>query len=151
MYLGPGAEEWTNYRYEAKVKLVTGETIGLWFRGIYDEPNPEDERHIEGYYLILDPGHNELRLMRMLTEEEHDIYPYTWSLPKELVDGYVLAQKGNWYTLAVEIRDNNFKAFFNDQLVLEYDDDTFPRGTVGMKTYKVVNGVWDDILVTPLP
>ena len=67
------------------------------------------------------------------------------------MDGYVYAQKGNWYTLAVEIRGSNFKAFFNDQLVLEYDDDTFPRGTVGMKTYKVVNGVWDDILVTPLP
>jgi hypothetical protein len=150
MYLGPGAEEWTNYRYEAKVKLVKGETIGLWFRGIYDEPDPS-VRHIEGYYLILDPGHNELRLMRMLTDEEHDIYPYTWSLPMELVDGYVFAQKGNWYTLAVEIRGSNFKCFFNDQLVLDFDDDTFPRGTVGMKTYKVENGVWDDILVTPLP
>ena len=57
-----------------------------------------------------------------------------------------------WYTLAVEVRDNNIKIFFENELVIEWDDPTEPflNGTVGFNTYKSETASFDNLIVTPL-
>jgi hypothetical protein len=57
---------------------------------------------------------------------------------------------GTWYRIAVEVRGSNIKAFINNQLVMNVNDDTWPTGTVGFFAYKVREGAWDDVLVEPL-
>ena len=70
MYLGPGAEEWTDYRVETKMLLRGGVTeladgtivvteaggypIGLWVRGQYEDVGDTDTAGwVTGYYIIV--------------------------------------------------------------------------------------------------
>jgi hypothetical protein len=59
--------------------------------------------------------------------------------------------RGVWYRVAVEVRDSNIKVFLNDTPVLEVDDDTYATGTVGFFSWKIQDGLWDNVVVTPLP
>ena len=57
-----------------------------------------------------------------------------------------------WYHLAVELRGNNIKIFFEDELVYEWNDpkEPFLTGTVGFKTFKSETASFDNLIVTPL-
>jgi hypothetical protein len=152
MYMTPDAEEWTDYRYEAKVRLNDGDFLGLWFRGKVDEPD-EDTRHVEGYYLVMRPPSNYIKLGAIKTNDPPIDHPFEFDNVRELATAQVPGgfQKGKWYTLAVEVEGSNIRCYFNGTLLIDEDDSTYPSGTVGMKTYQVVSGLWDDVLVTPLP
>lgn len=147
MYLSPESEGWVNYRLEAKVMVKEGTAQGLWFRGQY-EPSEQSSRHVEGYYLTWRPTSNLIKLVRLRTEGK---WAYTFHNPEELVRVDHTLTKWAWYNMAVEVRGSNIKAFVDDELVIDYDDATFPTGTVGAFGYKIQDAAWDNILVTLLP
>ena len=148
MYHASDAENWTNYRLEADVKLTTGDVIGLWFRGKY-EPSELGGRHIEGYYVTLIPSSDRVRLMRVRDE---GLWAYHFATADDLVIVEVdELSKKVWNHLAVEVRGNNIKVFLGNQLVIDHNDSHYPTGTVGLKTFKVQDGAWDNIKVTSLP
>ncbi len=182
MYLGPGAEEWTDYRVETKILLrggvderddgtlfVTeagGYPIGLWVRGQYEDVGDTDTAGwVTGYYIILGgkPTNDTMfvRLSQLQTIE--DCWDAACDNPQNLYDfnnPHGLYQvtlertfkRYTWYDLAVEVRGNNIKVFFEDELVIDYTDTKYPflKGTVGLKTYKSKTASFDDIVVTPL-
>jgi uncharacterized repeat protein (TIGR01451 family) len=147
MYLSPESEGWVNYRLEVRAMVKEGTAQGLWFRGQY-EPSDKSSRHVEGYYLTWRPTSNLIKLVRLKTEGK---WAYTFHNPDELARVDYTMKKWEWYTIAVEVRGSNIKAFVDDELVLDYDDATFPMGTVGTFGYKIQDAAWDNILVTELP
>lgn len=147
MYLSPESEGWVNYRLEARVMVKEGTAQGLWFRGQY-EPSEQSSRHVEGYYLTWRPTSNLIKLVRLKTEGK---WAYTFHNPDELARVDYTLKKWEWYDIAVEVRGSNIKAFVDGELVLDYDDATFPTGTVGAFAYRIQDAAWDNILVTQLP
>jgi hypothetical protein len=150
MYLDPSSEEWTNYRYEAMVRLPDSDQIqGLWFRGFYTYSGVV-LKHVEGYLLVWQAG---LDTGNVFLFRFRDEGPNANSLadPEPLAVGDYPIALGAWYHMAIEARGSNLKAYVDDHLVIEYDDATWPTGTVGMYSYMVSDGAWDDILVMPLP
>jgi uncharacterized repeat protein (TIGR01451 family) len=176
MYLGAGAEQWTNYRIEAKMLLTGGydadgiwgldygDPIGLWVRGQY-EPSDTRGQWMTGYYVVINgkstrPTHL-VRLAQLQTAEDcttacdnpANLYkfdnPYVL-LEVEVPGGY---DRNVWYTLTVEVRGNRIIVWENGQQVMDYTDDKFPfmEGTVGFKTHESWDAMFDEITVTQLP
>jgi uncharacterized repeat protein (TIGR01451 family) len=145
MYLEPGSFDWADYRFEVTARLNdTGVFQGMWFRGYWEESDL-NRRYVTGYYLDwrVNRLQNNIRLARL--PESGDLADPVFLA----VADYPLSV-GTWYRIAVEVRGSNIKAFINNQLVMNVNDDTWPSGTVGFFAYKVREGAWDDVLVEPL-
>lgn len=69
MYLEGNSQEWVNYRLQAKVNLVSGNVIGLWFRGTYEDVDSSGRR-FTGYYCTINPDRNRVTLSRIRLEDE---------------------------------------------------------------------------------
>jgi uncharacterized repeat protein (TIGR01451 family) len=146
-YLGPGSEDWTDYRYEAEIKRSGAGLIGLWFRGKVVESTSLG-RHVEGYYLTFTTAGDWLRLS-VLCDYGPWAYHFTCT---DIVEeaSYAFDPDEGWFTVAVEVQGQDIRVYVDDNLVMEAEDDTYPTGTVGMKTYRLREGLWDDIVVTPI-
>ena len=165
MYLGQGAEQWTDYQLETKIKLRTASyPQGVWVRGQY-EPSDTRGQWVTGYYVVVGgaTGRSKhfVRLLQLQTATDcwgaacgnpSNLYAFfnphellTVSLPGEL-ERYV------WHDLKVEVRGNRIKAWLNGTLAINYVDtkEPFLTGTVGFKTYEADTVSYDNLLVTPL-
>ena len=177
MYLQPGAQEWTNYRVEAKMLLrggvnnegdpepTSGDPIGLWVRGHY-KTSDINAQWVDGYYVVIvgktdDPVHW-VRLAQMqipgdcTTACDRPQNQYAFNNPFLLQRSADLPgpfEHYRWYTLAVEARGNNIKVFLDGQLLIDYTDTVLPfmSGTVGFKVHETKTASFDDIIVTSLP
>jgi hypothetical protein len=176
MYLGEGAQEWTNYRVETMMMLTggvdgsgniipeTGDPIGLWVRGHYQDGEYESQ-WVSGYYVVIvgasDRAVHHVRIAKMQQPGDCDacLKPYrmyNFDNPMQKVQSEDLAgafEHYRWYNLAVEVRDANIKVFVDDQLILDWTDPLLPylSGTIGVKTHETKDAMFDDVIVTPLP
>jgi uncharacterized repeat protein (TIGR01451 family) len=145
MYLEPGSFNWADYRFEVTARLNdTGVFQGMWFRGYWEESDL-NRQYVTGYYLDwrVNRLRDNIRLARL---------PASGDLadPSFLAVADYPMSAGDWYRIKVEVQGSNIKAFINNQLVINVNDDTWPTGTVGFFAYKVMEGAWDNVLVEPL-
>jgi uncharacterized repeat protein (TIGR01451 family) len=165
MYLGEGAEEWTDYRFEAQVMLRGGGTpLGLWVRGQYEESDTRGQ-WMTGYYIVMGGkatgATHFVRLLQLQTLTDcwgnacnNPQNLYHFSNPHQLVEVKVPGpfDRHKWYTLAVEVEGDNIRVELEGELIIDYIDEKEPflTGTVGFKTYKAETASFDNVLVTPL-
>jgi hypothetical protein len=177
MYLGEGAEQWTDYRVETKMLLRGGcdeeggllpgggYPIGLWVRGQY-EPSDTRAQWVTGYYVVVGGGyggkHHYVRLSQIQTAT--DCREQACENPENLYNfnnTYLLTETTGlegefsrwvWHTLVVEVRGARIQVWLDGEAVIDYTDDKEPflTGTVGFKTFKSQTASFDDIIVTPL-
>jgi uncharacterized repeat protein (TIGR01451 family) len=171
MYLGPGSENWTNYRFEAWIypASIGGEDVdkaGLWFRGLFDDTGGSTQA-VLAYYFYLSPGETQVNAEIWQTQTPNDCegdtcshpeWQYAFNNPRRLAKerwGMLTANWFNrWHKIAVEVRGNNIKGYVDDQLAVEITDtegDILLRGSVGLACYKAPLLRYDNVLVTPLP
>jgi len=182
MYLAPDAEDWTDYRVETDLLLRGGADemedgtvyhvdeggypIGLWVRGHYQDVGKEDTAGwVTGYYIIVggNPTRNSMfiRLAQLQTltdcwgnacNNPGNLYDFNNPFTIEEIKLEKTFARHTWYNLAVELRGNNIKIFFEDELVYEWNDpkEPFLTGTVGVKTFKSETASFDNLIVTPL-
>ena len=177
MYLGEGAEQWTDYRVEAKMLLRGGcgeggeflanggHPIGLWVRGQYEDSTITAQK-VTGYYIVAGGGlggdYHYVRLGQMQTLTDcwdqacnNPENLYTFNNIHTLVEAKNLDgefSRWEWHTLVVEVRGARIQVWFDGEAVIDYTDNKEPflTGTVGFKTYKSQTASFDDIIVTPL-
>ncbi len=166
MALVPGSENWTDYRYEARINLPPSNlwttNVSLWFRGNYQESDVPGQ-WVLGYYFLIYPRSSRVAFMQTATPD--DCYPddcqepevlYHFSNPIELVEQeYPLGELwfGTWHHVAVEVRGNTMTGFIDGVKVLEFTDTEgtiIPSGTVGLAPYRAPLVLFDDVRVTPL-
>jgi len=161
IYNAPGAQEWTDYRIEARLKDVkqTGKLnrgfVGLWFRGTYQNSGAMDGKTVGGYYFYMKEPDDTLYLMRTPPDNptfasQSTVASYKWSAG--------LGRK-HWYKMIVEVRGTNIKAWFEDDedgtsnpvKVFDWNDPlaAWPRGTVGFSAF-YSSARFDYIYVLPL-
>ena len=171
MYKAPGAEQWTDYVFQARAVLFAGDgsgrgKFGMWFRGTGNQVDQPPGRYVTGYYFILQPGPPMVvELWQIRTDEEcgDDCdYNYHFSNPillKKLqghtdLDPLGLEIKwGEWYWLRVEVQGPRIRCYVDNILVFDYYDNvgtTFTQGTVGFFTYIAGDARFDHVSVVPL-
>jgi uncharacterized repeat protein (TIGR01451 family) len=167
MYLGLGAQEWTDYRFSARINFVREVKGGLWFRGTYRDENVQSGQWLTGYYfqIILRQGAPEkAQLWQLRTEAEAGgepwYYLYHFSNPVLITEKTIATDLflNQWNEISVEVQGPRIKCYVRDELVFDYTDNegaVFLNGTVGMVTYgngrPYVYVKYDDVLVEPLP
>jgi hypothetical protein len=162
MYLGEGAESWTDYRIEAQFMVPTdkNQLQGLWFRGQYEETQNSGQ-WVTGYYVMV--GRERLvRLLQLQTGEDcrggacdNPQNQYAFHNPYILRDEDVAGvnlTRWEWHTLAVEVQGTQIKIWVDGVFAFDYVDDHQPflQGTVGFKTYRARPVLYDNLIVTPL-
>jgi hypothetical protein len=163
MYLGDGAESWTDYRVEVQLLVPTDKSQwqGLWLRGQYEERTRQDTAQwVTGYYVML--GRQRVKLLQLQTAEDcrdkacrnpQNLYAFNnpYILREEPLDAVDLT-RGGWHTLAVEVQGNRIRIWVDGVFAYEYVDakSAFLHGTVGFKTYRAEPVLYDSLIVTPL-
>ena len=164
MYLGDGAEGWTDYRVEVDLLVPTdkGQWQGLWLRGQYEERTRKDTAQwVTGYYVMIG-RQRAVKLLQLQTAEDcqggacrnpQNQYAFNnpYTLRGEQIDGLQLT-RGVWHTLTVEVQGNRIKIWVDGVFAFEYVDDKSPflQGTVGFKTFRAEPVLYDNLIVTPL-
>lgn len=170
MFKGPGAEQWTDYTFEAWAGLLEWDPeqkgqFGMWFRGTGNQVDQIPGKYVTGYYFILKPrekGPGDIYLMQLRTDQECGddcAYNYDFRNPlllahkggNEDLDPLGLSIKvGNWYVLKVDVEGPRIRCYVNNKLVFDYYDNvgtTFSAGTVGFFTYIAEDARFDHVTV----
>jgi len=157
IYNAEGAQEWTDYRIEARINDVKEENqlrglTGIWFRGTYQNSGAMDGKTVGGYYVYIKPGDDNLYLMRTPTSN-----PTFGS--QQVVDSYAYGPRiGNkhWYDVVIEVEGFHIQVWFGDEenglvQAFNWTDPTqsWPSGTVGLAAYFTASR-FDYIHVLPL-
>lgn len=176
MYLGDGAQEWTDYRVEmvmyltggvdkdGNTELNSGDPIGFWIRGQYQQSELQSQ-WVSGYYVVLvgksgsESHFVRIGKMQQPGDCEACLKPYrmyNFDNPMFKARSEDLAgpfEHYRWYKLAVEVRGANIKVFLDDRPVLDWTDPLLPftSGTVGFKVHETKTASFDNITVTRLP
>jgi hypothetical protein len=176
MYLQPGAQDWTNYRVEAKMYLTggvqndgtpepnSGDPIGFWIRGHYQDSQYEAQ-WVSGYYVVIagksDGAAHWIRISKIQEPGDCDacLKPerlYNFNNPIQKIESADLPgpfEHYRWYKLTVEVRGATIKVWLDDQFILQWTDPILPflSGTVGFKVHETKTASFDDIVVTQLP
>lgn len=168
MYLGPGAQSWTDYRYEVKANVRSRDsdgTIGVWFRGQYEEHNDGSGLWITGYYLVMGGNPNRssrfVRLMQIqipgdctgsACSNPGNLHDFSNPMELDVKKFNSTFQTNHWYDIVIEVRGDHIQAWVDGELAIDYVDDELPflQGTVGFKSYKLHPASWDEVVVTPL-
>ena len=166
MWEGAGAEQWTDYRVEAKINFREGDgPVGLWVRGQHDFRDDDSGQWITGYYVVVGgrgtADQHTVKIAQLQTATDcwdaacdNPGNLYDFNNPHELTSVQLPGTftRGVWHTIAVEVRGANIKVWWDGELSLDYTDpkEPFLTGTVGFKTYKADWISFDDMIVTPL-
>jgi len=127
-----GDEDWTDYTLEAKVRMEgggdTAAIVGIFFR--LTEKTEEGDY----YYFRLDARPAE---GPALIKSPNTILLENMAKPSELEQDYILK---------VEVDGDNFKCYIDGELEIEFFDNSFPSGAIGVGTFNT-EGYFDDVTV----
>ena len=145
---GNDPQDWTDYRYTAKVRLIEGDWAGLWFRGTYISEDQPTGRYVGGYYFgIKFHGGGKVALWKL---KNYGGIPGYFSDPAEIQVEPQSINDGQWYTLKVEVRGNHIQCFVDGTEVFNVYDSDWSHGTIGFMGYVMDDARFDNVLVEPL-
>jgi len=168
MYLGAGAQDWTDYRARTRIILRTDSTPhGLWLRGHYQDVGSSDPAGwTTGYYVVIggEPGVNTHFVSLQQLQTVTDCWDTSCSNPGSLYDfnnPHTLViqtkpgalERDRWYTLEAVVYQDRTLVWLDGELYIDYVDakEPFLSGTVGFKTYQASTVSYDDLIVTSAP
>jgi uncharacterized repeat protein (TIGR01451 family) len=153
MYLGEGAQEWTDYKIETtyragKEDRNVPKLVGVWFRGTFEERTDNQGGDVGGYMFVLKPDDSDPHAKAYIGH----IDPATRQLG--FVKDYERQFTNRVYTfydVTIEVRGANIKVAVDGTQIINWTDpnNTYPQGTVGFVVYQGA-GNFDSIRVTPL-
>lgn len=158
MYLGTGAQEWTDYQIVTTLRARKGKLAGLWFRGTYENLGDMSGKRVGGYYVHIKPEDETVYLWRIRPET------------RMYADAVVVADSNDfkpdisatqWYDLKVAVQGATIKVWLREakpltddsgyQLLIDWTDSApvYVKGTVGFTAYRT-DAIYNYIKVTPL-
>jgi hypothetical protein len=149
MYLGEGAQEWTDYKIETSIRNEKGQDFRhllmcIWFRGTYQQRTDMQGGDVTGYAFCLRPDSDKV-YYEYIDPATHKLY-FIWASEVGLRVG-----SNTWYKVTIEVEGNHMVASVDDQVVLGWYDpnQTWMKGTVGFASYRRGMHI-DYIHVSPL-
>jgi hypothetical protein len=157
MYNATGAQNWTDYRIETRIKDVKDHNLqrgmtGIWFRGTYEDSGLMDGRVVGGYYFYMRPDDDRLYLGRI---RPADSAFNSWDVVGSYYYGPRIG-RAHWYDVIIEVEGARIQVWFGDERdgiikVFDWTDPqaAWPNGTVGFAVYYTASR-FDYMRVLPL-
>lgn len=128
-----GDESWINYSFNAKVKSLDDDGIGLVFR--YSDA--------KNYYrfILLQDKNNGGPFQRLQVVEN--------GKPKTIFE--VKNEKSiptDWFVMTIDVRNDSITGFINAEQIFKVQDATYTSGKIGMMCYANAGAHFDSISVT---
>ena len=150
MYLGEGAQEWTDYKIEATIrseKQYRHPLTCIWFRGTHQLRTDNQGGDVTGYILCLRPD-KDLLYLGYVDPNERKL---TFAGAQWVVATNYAQNLQAWYNVTIEAKGNHFTVYIGGTKQFEWLDpeNRWPQGTVGFAMYRGAGG-FDNIRVSPL-
>ncbi len=138
-----GDDSWTDYTFETKVKIVEGGSLapiaGIFFRVQGTDLN------FAGYYMFRidarpDTGPALIESPNTILAGGHPGYLQFVNEPADI---------GVIYTLKVIVEGSHIKCYVNDVMKIDWTDDTYTTGRVGVGTFNS-HTHFDDVLISDI-
>ncbi len=128
--------------YSVKISaahLMRGNGYGVFFRGT------ELAGRTNGYIVQYDPGWGGGAIILRKWINGRELYPFaTHRMP-----GF------DWYSephdLRVDVRGNTFTVYLDGEQIITAQDDTYPEGGIGLRSWDGTNVCMDGVEITELP
>jgi uncharacterized repeat protein (TIGR01451 family) len=154
MYLGEGAEEWTDYRIETTFRAgkewqSTPKLVGIWFRGTHELRTDNQGGEVTGYIFLLKPDKAPRYGKAYLGHIDPNTRQLGFVKDVELQfanDNYV------FHDVIIEVEGANIQVWVDGARIINWTDPnaTWNQGTVGFVVYQGA-AAFDYIHVTSLP
>jgi hypothetical protein len=137
-----GTDSWTNYTFKTKIKIVSGGGLapiaGIFFR-------VQGTDLTSGYYMFridarLNTGPALIKSPNTILAGGHPGYPQFVNEPAVI---------GQIYTLKVIVEGSNIKCYVDDVMKIEFTDNTYLTGRVGVGTFNA-HTHFDDVLISDI-
>jgi len=150
MYLGEGAQEWTDYKIEATIrseKQYRHPLTCIWFRGTHQLRTDKQGGDVTGYVLCLRPDKD----LVYLGYVDPNARKLAFAGSQWVASTSFVQDLQAWYDVTIEARGNHFAVYIGGVKRLEWSDpeNRWTRGTVGFAMYRGAGG-FDKIRVSPL-
>jgi hypothetical protein len=154
MYLGPGAQAWTDYQVVTTLRPFKDNIAGIWVRGTYEARTDMQGGQVGGYYVHIKPDGDRAYLWRIRPQTLH--YHESDVVAQAAMPGGIT---NRWYNLKVAVQGANIKVWLKQDgqpdsayvLLINWTDPdrTYMQGTVGFSAWRTIV-YYNDIAVTPL-
>ena len=125
-----GAANWADYTVSLKLRSRDDDGIGIMFR--YQDP--------DNYYLF---SMGKQRNYRTITKKVDGVVT-------ELAGDTVPYIMNQWYEVRIEVQGNTIKAYLDDTLLFDVQDDSLATGKIGLYSWGNTGSDFDDISVNPI-
>ncbi len=131
-----GDTAWTDYETTLRATLNQGKGYGIYYRA-------DEDKDISGYVFQYDPGYGkgEFLVRKVISGRE--------STPIQRIaipDGYPVY--GQAHDIAVSVSGDRHVIRIDGETVMDFQDDSFMSGAVGLRTWGSTNAAFDNISVT---
>jgi len=137
MYLGEGAQEWTDYQVAASIrsdKQFQHPLFGLWFRGTYQERTDNQGGTVTGYMVTLRPDKNQVYLQYIEPNKR------TLTFKSLAADDHAI-DINSFITVIVKVHGPDIEVWVDDVKHFNFRDETWSQGTVGFGVYRGNGGI----------
>jgi uncharacterized repeat protein (TIGR01451 family) len=147
MYLGEGAQEWTDYKIQATIrpgKQGKHPLVGVWFRGTHETRTDLQGGDVTGYLFCVRPDKDKVYLGYI--DPDTRKLSFLWvgenTFPTEIWE---------WYDVTIEVRGANIQIWIQGVKMFDWTDPnaTWMQGTVGFAVFRGSAG-FDYIRVSEL-
>jgi hypothetical protein len=125
--------KFSDFSYKARIKINSGEALGILFRITYAS---EEVINMRGYIAFILPGLNQIGIGKFNND---------WT---QLAENSITFEYGQWYDLSVDAFGSNIKVYLNGELKLEVDDNSFSQGAIGVLNWQTVSRL-DSLTLAP--
>lgn len=153
MYLGSGAQEWTDYQVVTNMRAYEDKLSGLWVRGTYVPMTDMQGGRVGGYYIHLKPQDDNVYLWKIRPD---NMQYHTADVVAQAHYTAGITNKA-YYSLKVAVQGANIKVWMKNtaeaesayRLLINWTDpkQSFMKGTVGFSVWRSVV-FYDDITVS---
>lgn len=138
-----GNERWSDYSFSVTSKVIKSTIPGIDYVKLFLFFRVEDK---ENYYQLGIYGgqlNKAFHLEKVVEGKVTNLGYLRFDNPNLNHD----IEMEKWYTLKVEVKGNSLKAYLNNKLIIQAEDDTFPIGKIGLGADEGMIALYKDVKV----
>jgi 3-keto-disaccharide hydrolase len=144
-FWGTGAK-WKNTQIDARMFLDGGKGAGIYFRATKVQSRDRQDAYVFQY----DPGYGDGAFLFRKIRRGRESAPLAVTYKADVPELVGMAWYGEWRDIRIVADDDRLRAWVDGVFVVEAFDDSYDKGTIGVRQWSGTQAWFDDFRVTLL-